>query len=292
MAAKVLSIVNNKGGVGKSTSVIFLGDLLSFFGKKVLLIDMDESGNLSMFYKRFQEDNDNVMNDIEPPLAHNISELFRYRYRTEDELSRVIYNVHERLDIIPSSRRFSLVPDRLLLQSKSNNLNSTNVLKKAVQAIHNNYDYILIDTAPKNDILVVNSLMISDYVVIPVNSEGFSQKGLKESINVLSNLCEEYDLSTQFLGAFQTAAETNTNVYKDLDKDYSALLGAKNLPCIRKDVKVKELLKEENFGSNVIEYTSSSNVLFDYCKLLLAMNILDSSTANLIKAAYPEMDWA
>ena len=95
---------------------------------------------------------------------------------------------------------------------------------------------------------------------------------------------DEYEIAAQFLGAYQTAAETSTNIYKELNAQYEELLGAKNLPSIRKDIKVNEVLSIS--GSDLIKYTSSSNVLYDYCMLLIAMGILDDDTIRAIKAAY------
>lgn len=115
-------------------------------------------------------------------------------------------------------------------------------------------------------------------------SEGFSFKGFKEVLAKLRELQDEYEIAAQFLGAYQTAAETSTNIYKELNAQYEELLGAKNLPSIRKDIKVNEVLSIS--GSDLIKYTSSSNVLYDYCMLLIAMGILDDDTIRAIKAAY------
>lgn len=282
--AKIVSVINNKGGVGKTTSVAFFGSILSTFGKKCLLVDTDESGNLSLLFNQFQEDDSNILNGISVPEQNNVSEIFKYRYRDADNVKKSVYHINAYMDIIPSSKRLSQIPDLLLLQSKTSNLNNNIILKKAIQSIQDEYDYIFIDTAPRNDILIVNSLMVSDYVVIPVRSEGFSFKGFKEVVTKLADLQSEYDISAEFIGTYQTAAEVGTNIYKELDAEYTQILGDKNLPCIRKDVKVNELLTMAD--SNLIAHTASSNVLYDYCMLLIAMGIVDQTTENLINKAY------
>ena len=285
MAAKIISIINNKGGVGKTTSTAFFGEILSLFGKRILLVDTDESAYLSVLFNKFQNDSRNVLNGMEPPQQHNISEIFKCRYREEKDVSLSVYNIHKNLDIIPSSKRLSVIPDLLLLQSKANNLNNNIILKRALRCISDRYDYIFIDTAPRNDILIVNNLVASDYILIPVRSEGFSLKGLKEVLSKLAELKDEYDINAEFLGAFQTAVETRTNIYKDLDEEYRRMFGNKNLPCIRKDIKVNEALTIAS-RDNLIKYTAASNVLYDYCMLLLSLNILDYETEQLIKRAY------
>lgn len=70
--AKVISIINNKGGVGKTTSTAFFGEILSLFGKRVLLVDTDESGNLSLLFNQFSTDSKNVLAGIEDADRKNI----------------------------------------------------------------------------------------------------------------------------------------------------------------------------------------------------------------------------
>lgn len=284
MAAKIISIVNNKGGVAKTTSTAFFGEILCLFGKKVLIVDTDESGNLSLLFDKFSNDEKSVMLGIKEPEQKNAAEIFKYHYRTAEEVKECIYNIRTNLDIIPSSARLRNIPDILLLQSRTSNINNNIILKRALQTISEEYDYIFIDSAPRNDILVVNNLIASDYILIPVRSDGFSLKGFKEVVAEIADLKDEYDIKADFLGVFQVAAETNTNIYKEIDAEYSTMLGSKNLPCIRKDVKVNELLTVVN--NSIINYTASSNVLYDYCMLLLATGILDRHTEHLIKSAY------
>lgn len=284
MAAKIISIINNKGGVGKTTSTAFFGEILALFGKKVLLVDTDESGNLSLLFDCFNDDTKNVLTGISTPEEKNISEIYRFHYRTPEEVKECIYNVRPNLDMIPASGRLGSIPDTLLLQSRTANTNINIILKKALQTVSAEYDFIFIDSAPRNDVLVVNSLIASDYILVPVRSEGFSLKGFKEVASKLADLKEEYDIDAQFLGVFQVAAETNTKIYKDLDSEYQQMLGKKNLPCIRKDVKVNELITVSQHS--IIDYTSESNVLYDYCMLLLATGLLDPITESFIKAAY------
>lgn len=282
MAAKTISILNNKGGVGKTISAAFIAEALSFFGKKVLLVDMDESANLSVLFNEFVEDSYNVINGLSKPDRPNIAEIFKYRYKTEEDISQCIINIKPNLDIIPSSKRHGQTPI-LLLQNQLGNNNI--VLKKALTSIKHKYDFIIIDTAPANNILIVNTLIASDYILVPARAEGFSYKGLKETLETLSSLKEEYDIDAEFLGAFLTAAEKNTNIYKTFNKEFSETLQNKYLPCIRKDIKVSELI---TMCHDIIDYTSSSSVLYDYCMLLIATGILDDQTAGLIKKAYEE----
>ena len=177
MAAKVISVVNNKGGVGKTTSTAFFGEILALFGKRVLLVDTDESGNLSLLFNHFQEDSADIMSGLTMAPQKNVSEIFKFRYRSAEEVKSCIYNVGEYIDILPASKRLSLIPDFLLLQSKTNNLNNQIILKRALQTIIDDYDYIFIDCAPVG--MVIDAAIVakcSDAAIMMIESGAVKRK--------------------------------------------------------------------------------------------------------------------
>lgn len=147
------------------------------------------------------------------------------------------------------------------------------------RTIKDEYDYILIDNAPANDILTVNSMFASDMVLVPVRVEGFSHKGLQETLDTIIYIKEEHDLDhLKFGGTFITQAEKNTVIFKDLFESYESTLAEKFLKtAIRKDIKVCEL---ESIFKPLLEYCPNSNVVFDYSKLILELNILDEDAAS------------
>lgn len=276
----VISIINNKGGVGKTTSTGILSELLSYLGKKVLAIDLDQQSNLSMMLGCYTEDSEEVISGIAPAPAQNISEIFKYRYKSKDAVLQTIYQTAiPNLNIIPSSKRHKNTQLNIEINKTGNN---NIILKKALSSIKEDYDYIVIDNAPANDILTVNSMFASDVVYVPVRVEGFSYKGLKETIDTILYIKEEHDLeSIQFGGTFITQAETNTNIYKDLKENYSTELGAKFFATpIRKDIKISEI--ETNFRP-ILEYCPDTNAVFDYAKLLLEFDILDAASASRLE---------
>ena len=83
-----LSMINNKGGVGKTTSTACLGELLAFLGKNVLLVDMDPQGNLSMLYGVYYDDREE---DSTTPKYPNIADLFSHRFREKEQVESVVY---------------------------------------------------------------------------------------------------------------------------------------------------------------------------------------------------------
>lgn len=274
---KVISIINNKGGVGKTTSTGFISQLIAYLGKKVLVIDLDQQSNLSLLLNNYIEDSEDIINGYTPAPVPNVAELFKYRYRDAASVRSLIRQTPvPNLDIIPSSKRHK---NTILTLSINTTVNNNIVLKKALETIKDEYDYILIDNAPSSDILTVNSMFASDMVLVPVRLEGFSHKGLFETMETITSIKEEYELSAlKFGGTFITQAETNTVIFKDLYKDYSESLAQSFLKtAIRKDIKVCEL---ESLYQPLLQYCPNSNVVFDYSKLILELNILDSKSSK------------
>ena len=278
--ALVISIINNKGGVGKTTSTAVIAELLAYLGKKVLVVDLDQQSNLSMLFRAYQEDSEDVLNGIANAAVPNVAELFKYRYRTKEEVQNIIVRTNiENLDIIPSSNRHkNSILNITVNQTSNNNV----ILKKALQTVKDEYDYILLDNAPANDILTVNSMFASDMVLVPVRVEGFSYKGLKETIETILYIKDEHDIDTlEFRGTFITQAEVKTNLYNGLKESYQEELQERFLSSsIRKDVKICEI--ETNFQP-ILEYAPNTNAVFDYANLILELDILDDEAAEMLK---------
>lgn len=276
---KTISLINNKGGVGKTTSTGFISQIFAYLGKRVLVIDLDSQSNLTMMLGQYVEDTAAVIAGIDPPIQRNVSDLFKYRYRDAKNVSDLIYPTNiAGLDILPSSKRHKNTPTLLAANETGNN---NIILKRAIASVKDLYDFILIDNAPANDILTVNSLFASDMVIIPVRLEGFSYKGLKETIDTIYYIKDEHDIDTiAFGGAFITQAEPNTVIYKSICENYQNELYERFYrTCIRKDIKVSEV--ETNYRP-ILEYCPNTNAVFDYCRLILEMKILDASAANLL----------
>lgn len=275
-----ISIINNKGGVGKTTSTSIFAELLSYLGKKVLLIDLDGQSNLSMQFSNYTEDTDAVLQGIEEAPEKNIAELFKHRLRTKEDTEGLIKptplnNVH----IIPSSKRHKKTPNNLLLNQTGNN---NIILKKALDTIREDYDYILIDNAPASDVLTVNSMFASDYILIPVRLEKYSYKGLTETLSDISYIKEEHGIENpDLLGVFITQAETNTRVYKKNNEKYREELEEKFFrTSIRKDINIANM---EDELKPILSLTPNCNAVFDYAELLLETGILDEHATEILK---------
>lgn len=285
--AKVISYINNKGGVGKTTSCACFGEILAFLGKRVLLVDEDPQGNLSMLYGGYYDDSQDGLE----PKYKNIAELFKYRYKTADEMHQIIYKVsHDedsylnRLDILPATHRHEKSVHEITSNLTGNNYV---ILKRGLDAIQDEYDFILIDNAPANNILTVNSMMTSDIVYIPVCSEGFSYQGLQTTIRSIMDIKSDYCLDRlTFGGVFITRSRSNTTVYKGIVKRYEEEFGENFFKsAIRLDTII------EDCESKMIPLLSSekpSPAVSDYFRLIDEMGILDEKTTALLRLAFIE----
>ena len=281
MSAITISIINNKGGVGKTSSTAILAELMAFLGLRVLCIDLDEQSNLSMLFKCYEEDNQKVIEGIEVPVQQNISDLFKYRFRDKEQIEAIVQKtaIESKVRAAYNQNKFST--DYAEANETGNN---NTILRKALNTIKDEFDFILIDNAPASNVLTVNSIFASDYILTPVRAEGFSYKGLKETIETIAYIKEEHDIeNANFLGTYITQVETNTKIFKELKESYSEELGVKFLGTpIRKDIKVAEM---ETIFQSLLSYAPNTNAIFDYALLLLELNILPQEKAQMLKAA-------
>lgn len=278
--ALVISIINNKGGVGKTTSTCILAQLLAYLGKRVLVIDMDPQCNASVMLGEFVEESEDIIRSLCPPIRLHIADLFTHRFRTENEVHTIIVSTKiSGIDIIPGGKRHDNTVTNLLLNQTGNN---SIILKKALASIKKEYDFIILDNGPAKDILSVNSLFASDIVYVPVRVESFSHMGLRETLDSILYIKDEYDIDTiSFGGAFITQAESNTTAFRESVEEYTKSLGGKFFQtAIRKDTKIGEI--EKSFRP-ILEYCPNTNAVFDYSRLLLEMQILDDAAAKRLQ---------
>ena len=160
-------------------------------------------------------------------------------------------------------------------------------MAKAIRAIKDEFDFILIDNAPALDFFTTNSIAASDYIITPVREDGFSRKGLKEILDVVNEIKDEHDLDhVKFLGTFMTQVNPRTTMVKERTLDYQ-----KNIPdllfhtYIRNDTKVAQM--ESKFVP-MLEHSLESNALFDYCHLLMEMGILPDQVEQKLRCSIGE----
>ncbi|ELB2961588.1 ParA family protein [Vibrio parahaemolyticus] len=167
----VWSIANQKGGVGKTTSTVTLAGLLSQKGHRVLMVDTDPHASLTTY---LGYDSDTV--------SSSLFDLFQLKTFTRDTVKPLILETElEGMDIIPAHMSLATL-DRVMGNRSGMGL----ILKRALQAVSQDYDYVLIDCPPILGVMMVNALAASDRILIPVQTEFLAMKGLERMIRTLT----------------------------------------------------------------------------------------------------------
>lgn len=195
---KIISIVNQKGGVGKTTTTINLGAALALENKKVLIIDFDQQANATKGLGINRED---ILFDMADFFTH-VGLLRKAIMKTS------IQNLH----LIPATIKLAEAEDALYaLDNKENLLNSK------LKRIKNEYDYILIDCPPSLGLIVDNALYASDSVLIPVECSFYAYDALTQMVNKINEIQKEKDLDIE--GILLTKLDNrNTIGYKIVDQ--------------------------------------------------------------------------
>ncbi|HBC3597669.1 TPA: ParA family protein [Vibrio parahaemolyticus] len=167
----VWSVANQKGGVGKTTSTVTLAGLLSQKGHRVLMVDTDPHASLTTY---LGYDSDTV--------SSSLFDLFQLETFTRDTVKPSILETElEGMDIIPAHMSLATL-DRVMGNRSGMGL----ILKRALQAVSQDYDYVLIDCPPILGVMMVNALAASDRILIPVQTEFLAMKGLERMIRTLT----------------------------------------------------------------------------------------------------------
>lgn len=199
MKTQIISIINNKGGVGKTTTTKMFQKILSNAGNKVLLIDSDAQGNLSDEY--LTVDCEYSLYDL----------LLNDDVKSED----VILKYDDNTDIIKGDMTLQKAHDELMMNAVK--FDPVTRLKDKLNNIINNeiYDYIIIDCPPSLSLVVNNVLAITTKVVIPIKADNYSITGIKMLMDRISDIkkrCnDDIEVATIFLNCFK-----NSNVHKEI----------------------------------------------------------------------------
>ncbi len=241
--ADVISFANQKGGVAKTTSTLNLAVALAELGNKVLCIDLDPQGNLTM------------SQGIDPDKV----ERSMYNVLVDDlPISEII--AHREIDIAVAS--LDLAGAEIAMSTKIGRERS---LEKALREVHSDYDYICIDTPPSLGLLTINALTASNKVIIPVQCEYLSMRGLVQLQSTLTMIQENLNPNVRIEGILPTMFDARTLHAREavsiLEENFGDLVFKSR---IRKAVKFAEAPVR---GASVLKYDPDSRAASYYRNL-------------------------
>ena len=214
---KIISVANQKGGVGKTTTAMNVGVALRLAGKRVLLIDLDPQANLSTYL-----DFDRTF-DEKPTISHLMMTAIGQMKKLEDVKQYIRHNEVNDIDFIPSDINLANADCYL-----AGVISRETVLKRMLSKdIVEDYDYIIIDCLPSLGVLLMNALVASNGVIIPVQAQKFAFDGLGMLNNIFEQVKETLKPDLEIIGVLPTMVD-NTNasrrIVEQLKENYNEKL--------------------------------------------------------------------
>lgn len=248
---KVWTVANQKGGVGKTTTVITLGAILAQQNKRVLMIDTDPHASLTYYFGLDSEQ-----------LEYGVYNVFtESESMTQEDWQRCIWSSPiDNLDVLPATMAMATL-DGVLSKKSGMGL----IIKKALQKFASNYDHILIDCPPVLGVLMVNALAACEKVLIPVQTECMALKGLERMYRTMeliqSSQDKEYDVCI-IPTMYDKRTKASVEAYKELNHMYGSKVWQGVIPI---DTKFRTASMER---TPLPIYNKNSRGVFAYQELL------------------------
>ncbi|MGL5152163.1 MAG: ParA family protein [Clostridium sp.] len=243
---KVISLFNLKGGVGKTVSSVNIATLLALKGKKVLLVDNDPQANSC------------INLEVADETQIGIYELLSIKELTVKEVIKK--TKVENLDIIPSTIKYFNMQNKV-----STELNPYNLLRKKLDEVRADYDYIIIDNHPSLSVMSINGLVASDEVLVPITPDNFALEGLSFLFDKLNEIIEELNYDLKIGGVFITRYKAQTNISKEIKTYLENELETQLLTTVIRDT---TKVGESTTGEPLVIYDKNCTASKDYVKLV------------------------
>ena len=241
---KVISVANQKGGVGKTTTTVNLGTILAKKGKKVLLIDADPQGNATSGL--------GVENDVEP----STSDILVNDAELQESLQDTII---KNLKVCPANMNLAGAEVELVSM-----MSREQRLKEKLEPLKEKFDYVLIDCPPSLGLITLNSFTASDSVLIPVQCEYFALEGLGQLLNTINLVKKHLNKEIRIEGALLTMYDMRTNLSNQVVKEVKKYFEDKVYKTvIPRNVRLSEA---PSYGMPITEYDPKSKGAKSYLK--------------------------
>lgn len=234
---KILAIINQKGGVGKSTTAVNLAAALGALNKEVLLVDLDPQGNATSGYGIDKRELDGCVYDAlleETPV--------------EDV---ILACVGKGVDVLPSTINLAGAEVELV-----NEMARENRLKGALGGLRGRYDYILIDCPPSLGLLTINALVAADKLLVPIQCEFYALEGVTKLLDSMNRVKKMLNPSLDIFGIVMTMYDSRTNLSNQVVNEVRSFFGKTVFETmIPRTVKLSEA---PSYGQPILEYASDN----------------------------------
>lgn len=244
--AHVISVVNQKGGVGKTTTTVNLAAFLADHGKFVLLVDLDPQANAT---SGLGIDHNTLPAGVYEGLigSHPVRQLI---HKT----------AHQGLKILPATQALAGAAIELVNAEEREHF-----LRKALLEVRNDYDYVLIDNPPSLGMLTINGLVAADSVLIPVQAEYYALEGLTQLLNTINLVKENLRPDLTVMGAVITMYDSRTRLSKEVLEELYRFFPDKIFrSVIPRSVRLAEA---PSFGKSILGYDPTSRAAKAYERL-------------------------